>query len=176
MRTAQYTESFEDQICLRLARDWVQAKIRNSRTLLRRNWRQDGDVKPVLTELKRLADKAGRARDLNSLLGIEGAAAARYFQHFTGMLKQSSDTELFEMNNRNRRPPTDPVNALLSFGYRPGAERRPVNPRGRGAERRLKGDSRPLSRALQGLSVRIGDTQGSEVLSCWTPLQASQLP
>ena len=117
VRTAQYKGSFEDQVCLRLARGWVQAKIRNSRTLLRRNWRQDDDVKPVLTDLKRLADKAGRARDLNSLLGIEGAAAARYFQHFTGMLKQSSDTDIFEMNNRNRRPPTDPVNALLSFGY-----------------------------------------------------------
>ena len=117
VRTAQYKGSFEDQVCLRLARGWVQAKIRNSRTLLRRNWRQDDDVKPVLTDLKRLADKAGRACDLNSLLGVEGAGAARYFQHFTGMLKQSSDTDLFEMNNRNRRPPTDPVNALLSFGY-----------------------------------------------------------
>ena len=117
LRTAQYKGSFEDQVCLRLARGWVRAKIRNSRTLLRRNWRHDEDVKPVLTDLKRLADKAGRARDLSSLLGVEGAAAARYFQHFTGMLKQSSDTDLFEMNNRNRRPPTDPVNALLSFGY-----------------------------------------------------------
>ena len=117
VRTAQYKGSFEDQVCLRLARGWVQAKIRNSRTLLRRNWRRDDDVKPVLTDLKRLADKAGRARGLNSLLGVEGAAAARYFQHFTGMLKQSSDTDTFEMNNRNRRPPTDPVNALLSFGY-----------------------------------------------------------
>ncbi len=117
VRTAQYKGSFEDQVCLRLARGWVRAKIRNSRTLLRRNWRQDEDVKPVLTDLKRLADKAGRARDLSSLLGVEGAAAARYFQHFTGMLKQSSDTDIFEMTNRNRRPPTDPVNALLSFGY-----------------------------------------------------------
>ena len=117
LRTAQYKGSFEDQVCLRLARGWVRAKIRNSRTLLRRNWRHDEDVKPVLTDLKRLADKAGRTRDLSSLLGVEGAAAARYFQHFTGMLKQGSDTDLFEMNNRNRRPPTDPVNALLSFGY-----------------------------------------------------------
>lgn len=117
LRTAQYKGSFEDQVCLRLARGWVRAKIRNSRTLLRRNWRLDEDVKPVLTDLKRLADKARRVRDLSSLLGIEGAAAARYFQHFAGMLKQSSDTDQFEMNNRNRRPPTDPVNALLSFGY-----------------------------------------------------------
>ena len=117
LRTAQYKGSFEDQVCLKLARGWVQAKIRNSRTLLRRNWRRDDDLSPVLTDLKRLADQAGRTREMNSLLGIEGAAAARYFQHFTGMLKQSGDTDLFQMNNRNRRPPTDPVNALLSFGY-----------------------------------------------------------
>ena len=117
LRTAQYKGSFEDQTCLRLARGWVQAKIRNSRTLLRRNWRLDRDIGPVLTDLKRLADKAGRCRQLDSLLGVEGAAATRYFQHFTGMLKRDGDVPAFEMNNRNRRPPTDPVNALLSFGY-----------------------------------------------------------
>ena len=117
LRTAQYRGSFEDQVCLKLARGFVQAKIRNSRTLLRRNWRLDEDIRPVLKDLKRLADRAGRARSLESLLGIEGAGAARYFQHFTGMLKQHGDTDLFEMENRNRRPPTDPVNALLSFGY-----------------------------------------------------------
>ncbi len=117
LRTAQYKGSFDDQVCLKLARGWVQAKIRNSRTLLRRNWRGEADVNPVLTGLTRLSSQAGRARDLNSLLGIEGAAAARYFQHFNGMLKQVGGTTLFEMRNRNRRPPTDPVNALLSFGY-----------------------------------------------------------
>ena len=117
LRTAQYKGSFDDRVCLKLARGWVRAKIRNSRTLLRRNWRQDEDVGTVLTDLKRLADRAGRARSLDSLLGVEGAAAARYFQHFTGMLKQHGDEGLFEMENRNRRPPTDPVNAMLSFGY-----------------------------------------------------------
>lgn len=117
LRTAQYKESFDDEICLKLARGWVQAKIRNSRTILRRNWRAETDVTPALTDLKRLSDRAGRTRRMDTLLGIEGAAAARYFQHFTGVLKKNSDTDLFEMNNRNRRPPTDPVNALLSFGY-----------------------------------------------------------
>lgn len=117
LRTAQYKGSFDEQVCLRLARGWVRAKIRNSRTLLRRNWRRDEDVAPALTDLKRLAAKAGRSRSIDSLLGVEGAAAARYFQHFSGMLKEDGDADIFEMNNRNRRPPTDPVNALLSFGY-----------------------------------------------------------
>ena len=146
LRTAQYKGSFEDQVCLKLARGWVQAKIRNSRTLLRRNWRRDDDLSPVLTDLKRLADQAGRTREMNSLLGIEGAAAARYFQHFTGMLKQSGDTDLFQMNNRNRRPPTDPVNALLSFGYA-----MLTRTDGGGA---LRHGIRPLSRVLSPASVR----------------------
>lgn len=117
LRTAQYKKSFDDRTCLRLARGWVQAKIRNSRTLLRRNWRSDSEAGAVLTDLSRLAGRAGRVKEMDQLLGVEGAAAARYFQHFTAMLKQDSDADLFEMSGRNRRPPTDPVNALLSFGY-----------------------------------------------------------
>lgn len=117
LRTAQYKKSFDEKVCLNLARGWVQAKIRNSRTLLRRNWRRDEDAADTLTDLSRLAGKAGRMRDMDKLLGVEGAAAARYFQRFTGMLKRGEDAELFEMSGRNRRPPTDPINALLSFGY-----------------------------------------------------------
>ena len=117
LRTAQYKHSFDDRVCLQLARGWVQAKIRNSRTLLRRNWRADADAEEVLTDLKRLADRAVRIKSRDVLLGIEGAAAARYFQRFNNMLKQESDAGSFDMTARNRRPPTDPINALLSFGY-----------------------------------------------------------
>ena len=116
LRTAQYRGSFDDSVCLKLARGWVQAKIRNCRTLLRRNWRADDQPDSVLTDLTRLADRAGRTRDMSTLLGIEGAAAARYFGNFNAVLRDNDD-DLFDMNNRNRRPPTDPVNALLSFGY-----------------------------------------------------------
>ena len=117
LRTAQYKGSFDDAVCLSLARGWVRAKIRNSRTLLRRNWRSDDKPDSVLTDLTRLADRAGRTKDMNTLLGIEGAAAARYFGHFNAVLRNAGDEGLFDMNNRNRRPPTDPVNAMLSFGY-----------------------------------------------------------
>ena len=117
LRTAQYKGSFDDAFCLNLARGWVQAKIRNSRTLLRRNWRSDAAPDQVLTDLTRLADRAGRTREMGTLLGIEGAAAARYFGNFNAVLRRQGDTDLFDMNNRNRRPPTDPINALLSFGY-----------------------------------------------------------
>ena len=118
LRTAQYRGSFADEVCLSLARGWVQAKIRNSRTLLRRNWRRGDTREEVLKDLKRLGERAGRVRGIASLLGVEGAAAARYFQHFEGMLREAADPKMsFEMQHRNRRPPSDPVNALLSFGY-----------------------------------------------------------
>ena len=117
LRTAQYKGSFDDSVCLKLARGWVQAKIRNSRTLLRRNWRADDAPDSVLTDLTRLADRAGRTRDISTLLGIEGAAAARYFGNFNAVLRDNGGDDPFDMNNRNRRPPMDPVNALLSFGY-----------------------------------------------------------
>ncbi len=115
LRTAQYRMSFEPAFCLRLARDLVAAKIRNARTLMRRNWRGETPPDPVLAELRRLAQRAGQAADLATLLGIEGAAGAAYFGQFAHTLKDHGGA--FDFTRRNRRPPTDPVNALLSFGY-----------------------------------------------------------
>lgn len=117
LRTAQYRGSFDESVCLALARGWVQAKIRNCRTLLRRNRRDGEQSDAVLVDLARLADRAGRTQAMATLLGVEGAAAARYFSQFNTLLRGSPDGDLFEMDKRNRRPPTDPVNALLSFGY-----------------------------------------------------------
>ena len=101
LRTAQYRGSFDESVCLKLARGWVQAKIRNCRTLLRRNRRSEDESDRVLVDLKRLADRAGRTRDLGTLLGVEGAAAARYFGQFSGLLRNSGDAGLFDMTNRN---------------------------------------------------------------------------
>ena len=119
MRTAQYRASFDEAICLRFAKGLVSAKIQNCRTLLRRNWKPADSSQPVLVDLKSDSRHAGRATSLAELLGIEGAAAARYFRVFGSMLnKGASDAESgFNFETRNRRPPTDPVNALLSFAY-----------------------------------------------------------
>ena len=120
LRTAQYRGSFDDAVCLQLARGWVQAKIRNCRTMLRRNTRVAADLGTALTDLSRLADRAGRTRDMDTLLGVEGAAAAIYFQRLPGMLRSDEGKDsaaAFKMENRNRRPPADPINAMLSFGY-----------------------------------------------------------
>lgn len=119
LRTAQYRASFDDKRCLAIARNLVRAKIQNSRTQARRNWRSDEASDALLDAMKNLADKAQRATDLQQLLGIEGGAAALYFGAFDKLIKKPDDSKQmsFDFNTRNRRPPTDPVNALLSFAY-----------------------------------------------------------
>ncbi|MEM9765369.1 MAG: CRISPR-associated endonuclease Cas1 [Pseudomonadota bacterium] len=118
VRTNQYRASFDERACRRLAAGLVEAKIRNQRTMLRRNLREDVDAeekREALVRMKRLAERAPHAPSLNVLLGIEGEAAATYFRQLPGMLKTGSPG--FDFEKRNRRPPADPVNALLSFAY-----------------------------------------------------------
>lgn len=125
LRTAQYRASFDDRHCLRLARDIVAAKIRNQRTLLRRNWKTGEIAEGLLSQFRQDIDAAERAHDLAQLLGVEGNAAARYFRHFDAMLSPAAEGEgagrsgdwSFDFERRSRRPPADPVNALLSYAY-----------------------------------------------------------
>lgn len=117
LRIAQVRRSDDPAFTLAVARDLVATKIRNQRTLLQRN-----HVEPsrfVLARLKQLAEDAAGASSLSTLLGVEGSAARLYFEQLPGMLKQEDGDELpaFEFEHRNRRPPRDPVNALLSFAY-----------------------------------------------------------
>lgn len=121
LRTAQYRTSFNERACLRIARSLVAAKISNCRTQLRRNWKPDDKPERLLADLKRVRQQAERADSLESLLGFEGHAASIYFGAFRQTLKAASaDDEAllsFDFMRRNRRPPTDPVNAMLSFAY-----------------------------------------------------------
>ncbi len=117
LRQAQYAAAADETRCLAVARAIVRSKIRNQRTLLRRN--HPSPDKRTLTELTRLARVALRAPDPGTLLGLEGSAARLYFEAFPGMLK-SKEGGLgsgFDFKGRNRRPPRDPVNAMLSFAY-----------------------------------------------------------
>ncbi len=97
---------------LELARSVVRAKIQNQHTLLRRNIRGD---KNCLEELKKLISRTEGVDSLESLRGLEGAAAKTYWTAFPTMLTKSVNA--FDMHGRNRRPPKDPINAMLSFGY-----------------------------------------------------------
>lgn len=119
LRTAQYKTSFDDKMCLRIAKGLVQTKIINCRTFLRRNWRGESPPEKLLDDLKADATRALRAQNIPELLGIEGSSAARYFGAFDQLIKRNDNdkTFAFDFTGRNRRPPTDPVNALLSFAY-----------------------------------------------------------
>jgi len=96
-----------------VARESIRAKVHNQRVLLMRNGRAP---KNVLAELARIRDRCSIQTDLDSIRGLEGAAAALYFEHF-GTMVCGSEFEEFEFEGRNRRPPRDPINALLSQGY-----------------------------------------------------------
>ena len=129
LRIEQFRLARDPSQCLPLARRFVHGKIRNHRTLLMRNHLEPPE--PVLLKLKRAAEDALAAESIEELLGIEGAAASQYFQQFSGMVKVEDDlpglglplentkqrTFNFNFTHRNRRPPTDPVNAMLSLAY-----------------------------------------------------------
>ncbi|HTQ40307.1 MAG TPA: CRISPR-associated endonuclease Cas1 [Pirellulales bacterium] len=124
LRRDQFRLADEPSFCLRLARTLVSGKIRNQRTMLQRN-----HVEPPsgpIAFLKCMQEDAEHAKSLEELLGIEGSAARAYFENFSGMIKvdeaegssSRAKTEFsFDFLHRNRRPPRDPVNALLSLAY-----------------------------------------------------------
>ncbi|MEI7773646.1 MAG: CRISPR-associated endonuclease Cas1 [Verrucomicrobiota bacterium] len=112
-RMGQYRLFGEPMVRLQLAQESIRAKIHNQRVLLMRN----GDAPEItLRRLGDLRDQTKNASDLDSLRGLEGAAAALYFGHFATMLSEKVGID-FTFTDRNRRPPRDPVNALLSLGY-----------------------------------------------------------
>lgn len=126
LRMEQFRLAREPDFSLSLARKIVHGKIRNHRTLLMRNHVEAPES--ILLKLKRASGDALEARSLDELLGIEGAAASQYFQEFGGMIKTGQDEgeqveagkgSGFDFNfaTRNRRPPADPVNAMLSLAY-----------------------------------------------------------
>jgi CRISP-associated protein Cas1 len=117
LRRRQFQIADDPASCLRLARAFVAGKIRNCRTLLRRNARELPDG--ALHRLAESRRRAERAVMIERLLGIEGTAAREYFGNFSRMFKpdEYADAPVFEFAERNRRPPRDPVNALLSFLY-----------------------------------------------------------
>ncbi len=133
LRRGQLLAAENPALCLALARRLVAGKIRNQRTLLQRNHVEPPEV--ALRMLRALAAQALGAPSLESLLGTEGAAAHAYFGAFAGMLKGRDEgggeggsaggttggaagpALSFDFQCRNRRPPRDPVNALLSLAY-----------------------------------------------------------
>ncbi len=96
---------------LEICRAFVIGRLRNQRTLLRRLG--DPQLSSAGALLRSAIATAGNASDVSSLLGAEGAASRGYFAAFSSMVRR--DVGGFSFEGRNRRPPRDPVNALLSF-------------------------------------------------------------
>ena len=121
-RRAQFRVADDSRASMLIAAGLVAAKIKNQRTILRRNWKgaEESTVtrETVLRRLGRLVEKAQHERDATQLLGIEGEAASLYFRHFRYLLApRVAMSGEFAFERRARRPPSDPVNAMLSFSY-----------------------------------------------------------
>jgi CRISPR-associated protein Cas1 len=112
LRIQQYRIAADSERSLNFARWFISGKIRNSRTLLRRHLTDDETQ--ILPSLAEWRQKAERATSAETLLGLEGMAAKTYFAGLFALLNGRHD---FDVNDRNRRPPKDPVNAVLSFVY-----------------------------------------------------------
>ena len=116
-RAAQYKIAAEPARCLLFAQQLVIDKAENQRTLLRRNAPTDLYTERAPRDIDDLATRAPQMLSIETLLGVEGAIAAAYFSQFSKLLKPRDFSTDWSFTNRNRRPPRDPVNALLSFGY-----------------------------------------------------------
>ena len=124
LRRGQYRAADDTGATAAFARNIVTGKVLNQRTVVRRALRDHGSGLPSdkRAELegceRRLGDSARRcvrARETDTLRGIEGEAARAYYGVFGGLVR--NDDPAFTFVRRSRRPPLDPVNALLSFLY-----------------------------------------------------------
>lgn len=114
LRRAQYTALTQPDFCLGMAKSFVNAKLRHQRALLMRHNRElhNQEISQAVDQIRTAIDQIPRKTALSSLLGLEGSATAAYFRGFRLLFDPA-----WGFNNRNRRPPRDPVNSLLSFGY-----------------------------------------------------------
>lgn len=121
LRKKQYAVSENDEQSCRVARNFIAGKLHNARWVLERATRDHGmrldteKMKNASTAIASGAKNAMRAASLDELRGVEGEAAKRYFEVFDELLLQNK--EAFFFHTRSRRPPTDNVNAMLSFAY-----------------------------------------------------------
>ncbi len=116
LRRAQYRWADDEEKSVSIARLMVAAKISNARSVLMREVRNHGTNSSIEAAIKHLASSLRRVRSATTVpeaMGIEGDAANRYFSVFDELLRGSG----FVFGGRVRRPPTDEVNALLSYAY-----------------------------------------------------------
>jgi CRISPR-associated protein Cas1 len=122
LRREQYRRSDDPAKCAAIVRNLLIGKVHNQRAVLARGWRDHGEklsdvvaFQHALKRLKRIAQRLLLERDTDVLRGLEGEAAQAYFGVFDQLIRVESP--LLRFGGRNRRPPRDAFNALLSFLY-----------------------------------------------------------
>ena len=115
VRSAQWQASGESPKALHIVRGVIRGKLKNYRQMFLRAQRNDAalNFSQALTRLERAIAPLAQTNTINALRGLEGAGSAAYFSQFDNLIR----AEGFSFETRRRRPPTDPINALLSFGY-----------------------------------------------------------
>lgn len=115
LRRQQFVRLADGEFALALGKGVVAGKIANQRNLLLRAQREHRreDLADAIGGMRQMLDRIERAASLDELRGLEGQAAALYFGSFGKCLRNPA----FTFSRRSRRPPRDPVNAALSFGY-----------------------------------------------------------
>ncbi len=115
VRKAQWQAAGESEKAVHLVRGFVRGKLKNYRSSLMRCQRENSeiDLSSAIQQIKQNIDCLENTNSIDMLRGYEGAGSAAYFGSFDRLIRHPE----FTFKTRNRRPPTDPVNSLLSFGY-----------------------------------------------------------
>jgi CRISPR-associated protein Cas1 len=124
VRRQQYRLADDPTVALEVARRIVLAKVANSRSVLLRAARDASEAPERAESLRNTAGRLSAsiqelrmAPTLDIVRGLEGEAATHYFSAFNSLLSVSASTDTFRFTVRSRRPPLDPINALISFLY-----------------------------------------------------------
>lgn len=114
IRLKQYEMSKNYMKCMYASRAFTTGKLSNMRSLLMRYNRRlhDDEITEAIKRIKKNIESIKNTQKIDSMRGFEGAGSAEYFSAFKKLLKQD-----LGFDGRTRRPPTDPINSLLSFGY-----------------------------------------------------------
>ncbi|MDU0355806.1 type I-C CRISPR-associated endonuclease Cas1c [Paraglaciecola aquimarina] len=116
LRRAQYNATDNQSVVI--ARSIIASKIRSSKSVLMRHARnhgETGEIKKVVGRHKQIIEELKVQTNLERIRGLEGEAASHYFSVFNNLITVKKTD--FKLNGRTRRPPKDPVNAMLSFLY-----------------------------------------------------------
>ena len=111
-RAAQFTAAQDTAFCLTQAKNWIHSKVSSQLTFVQQTTNQHPRLNHHTETLRSIQTQIPHSTDLDQLRGYEGAASAHYFNVWQDLLPAS-----LNFNGRNRRPPRDPFNTVLSLGY-----------------------------------------------------------